>query len=85
MMTKVENVIFEDFIKHENQNYPHAISQNVAISFRAKSQLMTILEADSNMTDIKPATCTIIIDGATLAKCKPQGHLKHLMNMQKRL
>ena len=61
----------EDFFKHENQKFPPAISQNRALNFGVKSQIMTILKADLNMPVTELFTDALIIDGAALVNTKP--------------
>ena len=60
-----------DFFRHENQKYPPSLSQNDALNFGVKSQLLNILENIIDMPSSEPVADTLIIDGTALVNSKP--------------
>ena len=73
--------LFQDYSSHakaesEHQTCPPSLSQNGLLNSRVKSQLLDILEQDTNITYEEPNADTVIIDGAALINAKQPGLAK---------
>ena len=61
------------FFQHENQNCPPSLSQNGNLYSGTKSQLLDVIEQDTNTTYEQPNADSVIIDGAALINAKSPG------------
>ena len=66
----------EEFIPHENQVFPPALSDGGSFRLGSKSDLLTCLQDISNPQSEAPATTSITLDGAVIVQTLKPGAAK---------